>query len=99
MYILITQKQSSFTRRLGRNYLQKVGGDFNSHLKKAWACMDGGDNANAFMQDGIPYVGSKVTSLQNFNQHTIHIFTHVHLTHPQQCQYLQYFDLYSPTNK
>ncbi len=44
--------------------------------------MDGGDSANAFIQDGIPYVGSKVTSFQNFNQHTIHIFIHVFFTHP-----------------
>jgi hypothetical protein len=44
--------------------------------------MDGGDSANALIQDGIPYVGSKVTSLQNFNQHTIHIFIHVLFTHP-----------------
>jgi hypothetical protein len=47
--------------------------------------MDGGDNANAFIQDGIPYVGNKVISLQNFNQRTIHIFIHVLLTCPQQC--------------
>jgi len=67
---------------LGKNYLQKVKGDFNSYLKKPWACMDGGDSANALIQDGIPYVGSKVTSLQNFNQHTIHIFIHVLFTHP-----------------
>jgi hypothetical protein len=68
---------------LGKNYLQKVKSDCSSYLKKPWAYMDGGDSANAFIQDGIPYVGSKVTSFQNFNQHTIHIFVHVLFTpHP-----------------
>jgi len=67
MYILIAYKQSSSTRQLGRNYFQKIGGDFNSHLKKHWACMDGGDSANAFIHAGIPYVGNMVTSLQNFS--------------------------------
>jgi hypothetical protein len=45
--------------------------------------MNGGDGANALIQDGIPNIGIGITSLQNFSKHTVHILTSVLVTRTQ----------------
>jgi hypothetical protein len=45
--------------------------------------MNGGDGANALIQDGIPNIGIGITSLQNFSKHTVHILTSVLVTRIQ----------------
>jgi hypothetical protein len=42
--------------------------------------MNGGDDANALIQDGIPNIGIGITSLQNFSKYTLYIFSLVCLS-------------------
>jgi len=81
-------------------HLQELRGDVSSQPKKLGIRNYGSNGTNALVPDGITDIGSRfsfsgLTSLQNLQQHTVHVLTAQPVAFPQQRQDLQDLDLHT----